>query len=73
MSDHRKGAAKGRVLKKFMPGQLGTKRWKDQYGEALLCVRYREDTDAQRRYTTVELVVDERGMPVRHAKAEDAA
>jgi hypothetical protein len=56
-------AAKGRVIKKISPGQMGAKRWEDQFGEALLCVRYREDVNTRHRYTTVEVVVDERDMP----------
>lgn len=42
------------------PGQKGTKRLTEQYGDALVCVRYR--VDAQRGVTlkTVELVADER-------------
>lgn len=57
-------AAQGRVIKKMMPGQLGTKAWQAQFGEALLCVRYREDALTRQRFTTVEVVVDERGMPL---------
>jgi hypothetical protein len=58
-------AFEGRVLKTMAPGQAGTKRWKDQFGDALLCVRYREHSAQGRRYTTVELIVEERGMPPR--------
>lgn len=47
------------VIKKMNPGEPGTKRLLHQYGEQLLCVRYRGDNKTQRRITTVELVVDE--------------
>lgn len=47
-----------RVAKKLLPGQPGTLKLARQFGDALLCVRYRLDAEAQRRYTTVELIVD---------------
>ena len=40
------------------PGQPGTKRLVDEYGEQLICVRYRYDRARGMRYKTVELVVD---------------
>lgn len=42
------------------PGQKGTKQLALQYGERLVCVRYRYDGEKRRRLKTVELVVDER-------------
>ena len=42
------------------PGQKGTKRLVEQYGKALLCVRYRLDTMRGIRLKTVELVVEEK-------------
>jgi hypothetical protein len=42
------------------PGQKGTKRLLEQYGDRLICVRYRYDAQQPRRFKTVELVVDER-------------
>jgi hypothetical protein len=45
--------------KKLKPGQPGTKRLLAQYGERLVCVRYRYDPCRQRRFKTVELVVEE--------------
>ena len=41
------------------PGQNGTKRLTEKYGERLLCVRYRYDEAARKRYTTVELIEEE--------------
>lgn len=35
-----------------------------RHGDQLVCVRYRQDAEAGRRYTTVELVVDEGPMPI---------
>jgi hypothetical protein len=43
----------------LQPGQKGTKKLRDQYGDRLLCVRYRYDAVGQRRLKTVELIVDE--------------
>lgn len=40
------------------PGQKGTKRLSEKYGEQLICVRYRYDEDTKKRYKTVELIVD---------------
>ncbi|MCM2315884.1 MAG: hypothetical protein NDJ92_12125 [Thermoanaerobaculia bacterium] len=41
------------------PGAPGTKRFAEKYGDALVAVRYRYDEKSLRRYTTVELVVEE--------------
>ena len=48
-----------RVIKKLMPQDPGARRWATEFGDKLLCVRYRVDTERQRRQTTVELIVDE--------------
>lgn len=47
-----------RVSKTLWPPQAGTKRLRDRYGAALVCVRYRHDAEGRHRYTTVELMVD---------------
>ena len=41
------------------PGQNGTKQLLQKYGDQLICVRYRYDKTKQKRYKTVELIVDE--------------
>jgi hypothetical protein len=43
------------------PGAPGTKRLTAQYGERLICVRYRYDAANHRRRKTVEIVVEETG------------
>ena len=43
----------------LMPGQPGTKKLTDKYGDRLVCVRYRYDREQKRRYKTVELIEDE--------------
>lgn len=41
------------------PGHNGTKKYLQQYGDQLVCVRYRYDKQRNRRQTTIELIVDE--------------
>ena len=41
------------------PGQRGTKKLVERFGDRLICVRYRYDVTSHRRVTSVELVVDE--------------
>ena len=43
----------------LQPGQKGTKKLYDRYGDQLVCVRYRYDAARQRRLKTVELIVEE--------------
>lgn len=50
------------VVKKFAPGQPGTRKLLEQYGNALVCVRHRHDSNSLYRYTTVELIVDKRAI-----------
>jgi predicted aminopeptidase len=47
-----------RVEQTLRPGQRGTRRFVDRFGDRLVCVRYRAEGD--RRVTMVELVVDDR-------------
>ena len=42
-----------------LPGQQGAKKLLTQYGDRLVCVRYRYDEQRQRRLKTVELIVEE--------------
>jgi hypothetical protein len=48
------------VTKRLKPGQAGTRRLSQRFGPALVCVRYRQDETGDTRFTTVELVVDQR-------------
>ena len=41
------------------PGQKGTKKLVAEYGERLVCVRYRYDEARRKRFKTVELIVEE--------------
>lgn len=54
------------VIKTLRPGDSGTKKLSQRYGDRLVCVRYRKDEQKKRRYTTIELIVDE--GPIDHNK-----
>lgn len=41
------------------PGQPGTKKLMQVYGDRLVCVRYRYDREQRKRVKTVELIIDE--------------
>jgi len=45
--------------KHLKPGQKGTRRLLEQYGDKLLCVRYRYDEKRQVNIKTVEIIVSE--------------
>ena len=43
----------------LQPDQDGAKQLRNQYGDRLVCVRYRYDEMKKRRWKTVELIVEE--------------
>jgi len=47
------------VLAIRRPGQRGTQKLVTRYGDRLVCVRYRYDAAAGKRYKTVEIIIDE--------------
>jgi hypothetical protein len=49
-----------RTLLHLKPGQKGTKQLLTQYGDRLVCVRYRYDAQRKKRFKTIELIVAER-------------
>jgi len=49
---------------RLKPGQKGTKLLLAQYGDRLICVRYRYDAQGKKRFKTVELL----GMRVAFAE-----
>lgn len=51
------------VVKSMRPGEKGTQRLLREWGERLVMVRYREDEAKTRRFTTIEIVVDDRKRP----------
>lgn len=48
-----------RTGKKLKPGAPGTKKLLEKYGGSLVCVRYRYDVEHQRRWKTIELIIEE--------------
>ena len=55
------------------PGQKGTKKLLARFGERLLYVRYRYDSHRHKRFTTVELIVDEADWAVPDLRAPATA
>ena len=49
-----------RAIKKILPGQPGTKKLVDKYGEKFVCLRYRADKNAKKRFKTIELILEEK-------------
>lgn len=47
------------VKSTLAPGENGTKQLLKEYGDQLVCVRYRYDKLRQKRVKTVELIIDE--------------
>jgi hypothetical protein len=52
------------------PGQHGTRQYLEEYGDRLVCVRYRYDAATQRRYKTIEIIVDEAPWVLPAGKAQ---
>jgi len=42
-----------------LPGQPGTNKYLEKFGENLICVRYRYDSKGKRKVKTVELVIED--------------
>jgi hypothetical protein len=62
----------GKARLTLRPGDPGTKRHLEQFGEKLVAVRYRYDEAKSRRYTTVEIIVDDRPWtPEKHFSDPD--
>jgi len=45
-----------KINKTLRAGQPGTQSYLKKYGDALICVRYRESSDTAKRLITVELI-----------------
>lgn len=54
------------------PGQRGAKKLLTQYGDRLVCVRYRYDEQRQKRLKTVELIIEEENWAPLEAPPADA-
>jgi len=57
-----------KVKLKLNPGDRGTKKLVAQYGEKLVCVRYRYDEERGRRLKTIELIIED--IPYRQVPAK---
>ncbi len=57
---HSPKSSTSRVRLHLKPGQKGTIQLLAQYGDRLICVRYRYDAQRKKRFKTVELLVAER-------------
>src|SRR5262245_49710362 len=55
------------------PGQKGTRQLVAEYGDRLICVRYRYDAERRKRFKTVELVVAERAWSPPPSRFSDDA
>jgi hypothetical protein len=53
------------------PGERGTKRLVDQFGDRLVCVRCRYDEEQKKRFKTVELIVEEIPWEPRSVRRSD--
>ena len=54
----------------ILPGQNRTKQLLRQYGEQLVCVRYRYDKARLKRFKTIELIIDEKDwIPQDHVRS----
>ncbi|MCP4111252.1 MAG: hypothetical protein GY749_37955 [Desulfobacteraceae bacterium] len=47
------------IRRNLKPGQRGTKKLVDIYGDSLVCVRYRYDEKRKKRLKTVEIIIYE--------------
>jgi len=57
------------VVKRIAPTQPGAIKLARQFGDRLVCVRYRHDRSDTYRYTTVELIVDEAPIKMRSTRS----
>jgi hypothetical protein len=49
-----------KIRRIVQPGQPGTKKLVERYGDNLICVRYRYDEDKMMMYKTIEIIIDEK-------------
>jgi len=61
-----------KIRARLNPGQKGTTRLVEKYGDALVCVRYRYDAQKHKQYKTVEIIVSESDWTPPPAKYPDS-
>ena len=49
-----------KIRRTLLPGQPGTKKFVTEYGDRLVCVRYRYDKARHCKLTTVEVIAEQR-------------
>lgn len=59
-----------RTLQTLKPGDRGTRKLVEHFGERLVCVRYREDAATGRRFKTAEITVQD-ALPVPAEASQD--
>lgn len=47
-----------KIRRILRPGQAGTKRLVERYGDNLVCVRYRYDDEKKTMFKTIEIIID---------------
>jgi outer membrane lipoprotein-sorting protein len=63
---------KGNTSRKIAAGKPGTKKMVEQYGENLICVRYRYNAEKKVKFKTVEIIVDKGFWDLEEEKLKDA-
>ena len=49
-----------KIRRTLLPGQPGTKKFLAEYGDRLVCVRYRYDEARRCKFTTVEVIAEQK-------------
>ena len=47
-----------KIKRILQPGQPGTKKLAERYGDKLVCVRYRYDNEKKTMFKTIEIIID---------------
>lgn len=58
---------------RLKPGQNGTKKFVEKYGDTLVCLRYRYDAEKRKQYKTIEIIVSESDWTPPPAKYPDGS
>ena len=57
-----------RTAKTIYPGQAGSKKWMQKYGDDLLCIRYKYDAENREKIKTVELLAEKQEWRIEKRK-----
>jgi hypothetical protein len=57
-----------KIRRILQPGQPGTKKLLERYGDNLVCVRYRYDNEKMMMFKTIEIIVDTKPWQVETKK-----